>query len=43
VFFGSKVRWVVPLSALVATPNDKVTFDVECLSFSGIRQGRTPG
>jgi hypothetical protein len=42
IFFGSKVRWVVPLSALMATPNDKVTFDVECLSFAGIKPGRTP-
>jgi hypothetical protein len=43
LLFGSKVRWVVPLSALVATPNDKIAFDVECISFSGIKPGRTPG
>jgi hypothetical protein len=41
MLFGSKVRWVVPLSGLVATPNDKIVFDVECLSFSGIKPGRT--
>jgi hypothetical protein len=39
---GSKIRWVVPLSALMATPNDKIVFDVECWSFSGIKPGRTP-
>jgi hypothetical protein len=37
------VRWVVPLSGLVATPNDRIVFDVECLSFSGIKPGKTRG
>lgn len=42
IVLGSKVRWVVPLSALLATPNDKVVFDVECWSFVGIKPGKTP-
>ena len=43
VISGSTVRWVVPLSALLATPNDQIAFDVECWSFAGIKPGRTPG
>jgi hypothetical protein len=42
VLRGSRVRWVVPLSALMATPNDKIVFDVECWSFAGIKPGKTP-
>ena len=40
---GSTVRWVVPLRALFATPNGKITFEVECFSFAGVKPGRTPG
>ena len=43
VISGSTVRWVVPLSALFATPNDQIAFDVECWSFAGIKPGKTPG
>ncbi len=43
ILSGSKVRWVVPLSALFATPNDTIAFDVKCWSFRGIQPGRTPG
>lgn len=42
IFSGSKVRWVVPLSALFNMPNGKVTFELECWSFSGIAPGHTP-
>jgi hypothetical protein len=42
VLAGSKVRWVVPLAALMATPNDKIVFDLECWSFAGIKPGKTP-
>jgi len=43
LFRGSTVRWVVPLSALFATPNNQVAFDVECWSLAGIKPGKTPG
>ncbi len=43
VIQGSTVRWLVPLKALVATPNDKIVFQMECWSFEGIRPGKSPG
>lgn len=42
IIHGSSVRWVVPLKALFATPNGKITFELECWSFSGIKPGHTP-